>query len=489
MMTLIRRLALAFLVLIVPLASAQEDYDQWYVLEMLGQRAGYMHNAQVTSQDRIHTSSEMKLSIKRGEDAIDIQMDQVWTETTDHEPVSISMDFQIGAGPMTRVYTFKGDQIDVVVSSGGQRMESSIDVPAGDWMTPAQASAAFAAAIEAGQTTISQTLLQPDLTGLTVVTSTYSNIEETTVEVLGKTVPAWRADVSSDMHPDIAAVTFFDKQGTPLREELDMGIASITTLAADRSLAMSDLDPPEMMASTFVSPTGRFGTNPRLVKEASFILSVADGSLPELPQTGIQSVEVLGERSARVVVDLDAHSPAGEVDVSAYLEASTLIDSEDSRIIGLTEKATRQAGSDPAARAEAMRRFVFDYVEEKDLGVGFATASEVCVTRAGDCSEHAVLLAAMLRADGIPSRTVSGLVYVDSFLGQQRIFGYHMWTQALLTVEGAPTWVDLDGTFPGSLAMDATHIALGVSTMSDGEAFDGLISIVPLLGRLQIEIE
>ena len=38
----------------------------------------------------------------------------------------------------------------------------------------------------------------------------------------------------------------------------------------------------------------------------------------------------------------------------------------------------------------------------------------------------------MLRADGIPARVASGLVYADGFLGSRDIFGWHMWTQALI---------------------------------------------------------
>ena len=56
------------------------------------------------------------------------------------------------------------------------------------------------------------------------------------------------------------------------------------------------------------------------------------------------------------------------------------------------------------------------------------------------------LLAAMLRADDIPSRTVSGLVYVSSFEGAKDIFGYHMWTQGWIAEDGKGRWVDLDAT-------------------------------------------
>ncbi len=110
-------------------------------------------------------------------------------------------------------------------------------------------------------------------------------------------------------------------------------------------------------------------------------------------------------------------------------------------------------------------------------------------TREGDCSEHAVLLAAMLRADGIPSRVASGLLFADAFAGQQEIFGYHMWAQALLEVDGRLVWVDLDGTLPPAHKTDATHITLAVSDMADNEVGGGMITMVSLLGRLRITVE
>ena len=95
------------------------------------------------------------------------------------------------------------------------------------------------------------------------------------------------------------------------------------------------------------------------------------------------------------------------------------------------------------------------------LGVEGARAAE------GDCTEHATLLCAMLRADGIPARVGSGLIYADRFAGEEEIFGYHMWTQALLEIDGQERWVDLDPTLP-SRAFDATHIAVATSSLAAG---------------------
>lgn len=120
--------------------------------------------------------------------------------------------------------------------------------------------------------------------------------------------------------------------------------------------------------------------------------------------------------------------------------------------------------------------------------MGFASASETARSAVGDCTEHGVLLAAMLRADHIPSRVASGLVYVDHLVGAKGAFGYHLWTQALLTVDGKERWVDLDATLDDRRVFDATHIALALSDLSDADTMTSMVSIVPMLGRLKIEV-
>jgi hypothetical protein len=485
-----RLVAMVVLAVVAPVFG-QRDYDQWYVLDWSGQRAGWMHLAQMTDDDLITTVSETRLSMKRGAAVIDISMESKWVETVEGRPVSMRSVQKLGAIPVTQTFTFAEDSIEANTIQGANTSTRTIPLPEGNWKAPAAASREFKRQLDEGVDPISQTILEQGLVGLEVMTSTYEGIEQTTIEVLGKVVPAYKAKVTSDVMGGISSQSYFNAHGLPLRDEIDFGFATITTIAADKQLALSELNAPEIMASTFVSPTGSFakGANPRHIRRASYILSIGDGDMPELPTTGAQRVEPLEDGRARVIVDLDHLVPAGDIDRDEFLAPSTLVDASDGRIISITQEATRDAGDDPAARAEAIRRFVYDYVEEKNLGVGVATASEVCATREGDCSEHAVLLAAMLRADAIPSRTASGLVYVDSFLDHERIFGYHMWAQALLDVDGEPTWVDLDGTFPRQVSTDATHIALGVSSMSDADSFDGMVALVPLMGRLQIEIE
>ena len=56
--------------------------------------------------------------------------------------------------------------------------------------------------------------------------------------------------------------------------------------------------------------------------------------------------------------------------------------------------------------------FVASYISEKSYARSFDVASRVASTRSGDCTEHAVLTAALLRRFGFRSRVIFGIVLV-----------------------------------------------------------------------------
>ena len=126
--------------------------------------------------------------------------------------------------------------------------------------------------------------------------------------------------------------------------------------------------------------------------------------------------------------------------------------------------------------AQALEKWVWNYVRKKNLGTAFATAKEVLETRQGDCTEHAVLLAAMCRAAGIPSRVVAGLVYY------RRNFVGHMWTEAY-----TGKWIPLDATI-GKGKVEADHIALSVSALDNTAVSELFIGLIPFLGNMEIEV-
>ena len=125
---------------------------------------------------------------------------------------------------------------------------------------------------------------------------------------------------------------------------------------------------------------------------------------------------------------------------------------------------------DTGKAVKQIESFVSGYITAKNLAVGYASAAEVAASREGDCSEHAVLTAAMCRSVGIPARVACGLVYVDDFVGKKNIFGGHAWAEAYV----GGKWVGIDATkAPNGFSPAHITLATGNGEPSD---FFGMIS-------------
>lgn len=490
------------LALLAPvLAASAEDHERWYVVKMLGQRSGWMHTAQTTLDGRITTSSTMRLALKRGADEIVIKIESVFVETVDGKPVSARSTMNMASQPTTTEYLFEGDVVKVSRSAGGRadtKVETEEPLPEGEWLTPAAAEVYATKRYEAGAKEFTVRILDVSQ-GLRAITTTTKVLERLNVEALGKTVPGVKVLSTTDIAPGIETITYADERGVLVRSETKMGEIQMDIILADKDLAQAEVDAPELMASTLVEPKGRLEAlkEPRSLRKASYVLRLNGRDLADLPSGGAQRVERIDPSSLRVRIDADDLAPAPEADAGLveYRQPSQMIESEDEVVARLTRDALEGVKEgDHEARVEALRRFVFKHIKNKNFGVGFATAAEVARTCAGDCSEHAALLTAMLRNAGYASRTASGLVYVDEFAGKSGVFGYHMWSQVLLERGGSHRWVDLDATLPGGRAVgpggfDATHIVLAHSSMKDGQNMNDLVVLAPLIGALEITVE
>ncbi|MBL8867743.1 MAG: transglutaminase domain-containing protein [Planctomycetia bacterium] len=112
------------------------------------------------------------------------------------------------------------------------------------------------------------------------------------------------------------------------------------------------------------------------------------------------------------------------------------------------------AGADDWRKAKAIERWVKDNMRAVEFSQSMGTASSVAKSLSGDCTEYAMLSAAMCRANGIPSRTALGLVYAPS-PGGKPFLAYHMWFE----VYAAGDWVALDATL-GKGSVGPGHIKI-----------------------------
>jgi hypothetical protein len=157
---------------------------------------------------------------------------------------------------------------------------------------------------------------------------------------------------------------------------------------------------------------------------------------------------------------------------------NALINCDHRRITALAE-AIAGNDSDPWRVAKAVERHLHILLKKNTFSQVFDSASTVAEKKSGDCSEHAVLLAAVCRALRIPARVVVGLVYSEP----DRRFLFHMWNEVWIK----DRWIPLDATV-GKGWVAADHIKFRDSSLSGQSAYGVVAPVAAIAGRLNIEL-
>jgi hypothetical protein len=265
----------------------------------------------------------------------------------------------------------------------------------------------------------------------------------------------------------VASHAWLARDGRVLREE---GLLGVTLVAEPRRLARAGLDaagPPLDLATVARIPVDGDLPAPRETRALTLRLGGdAAGLVPELPPRQRRDGDRL--RIVREVVPSGAAALVPAPDATD-LAPSPFVASDDPAIVARATSIVGDA-TDPVARARRLVDWVHAHVTPEPVA-SVPDARTVLRTLRGDCNEHAVLLAALARAAGIPARVVAGVVWSDG------AFLYHAWNVFWL---GA--WVSADATL-GQLPVDATHVALLEGGPERHAALAGV------LGRLQLAIE
>jgi hypothetical protein len=201
-----------------------------------------------------------------------------------------------------------------------------------------------------------------------------------------------------------------------------------------------------------------------------------DGKAPTLVTTGEQRVALDGDRAfVTVCRDCGQAEPETAESLAPYLRANAWVRSEDPGIRRIAAKAGGPDRPIPARMAK-LEAQVRQHMHRDPDYVGYADAVEALRTGRGDCTEFAVLLAALARAQGIPARVVVGMAYSSRFTGNRDSFNPHAWVQ----VYDGTRWSSFDAALEG---FDSAHVALGVGTGEPTELFDAFLQ----LRQLRIE--
>jgi hypothetical protein len=277
---------------------------------------------------------------------------------------------------------------------------------------------------------------------------------------------------------DLAVILLEDETGmrldatvTPAGVVLEGALGpSLRIVMEDKDTAMRlDQGVPDLYSSSVVTATGLI-SYAKVTRVESMKVRLKAGSAIDMPAHPRQAIAEQDSNSAVVVISACPKKTAEKEADAKYTACNADVPCDAKEHVDLARKlASKQ--EDPLMKARALSSWVHDSFKY-ELGAGGGTADQILKEKRGDCTEFSKALLLLLRAIGIPSRTLSGIALASD---TPPTFAYHAWVEAWFPDRG---WVALDPTW-GVFPVDATHIVFDTQ--------DGL-HMAAHLGDLSIEI-
>ena len=451
--------------------------DSWDIISMSGARVGYAHSItrQVAEPEpEIVSSSFSEMRIKRFGATLAFRTTEEYYETPDGTLLRATSS-QSGAMVSESEAKVQGGKVVVTTHTGGTTHVSETAWDPAVVGPEGQSRKLRESGFPVGKP-LTFKLYLLDLQKVATATITIEGRE--TVTIGGKPRELYKAASVMDALPGVVTRLWFDETGDTLRSVTDV-IGGIETVRATREEAVSVVNSPgelEDLTKRFTIVSNMKFDHPAAVQEALYRI---EGAIARLNfQDRRQKVESQGPGWVllRVKALADAAEPSSEKPGPEYLAASAYLQSDDPDIQRIARDNVTPSAA-PAVKAKQLAAWVFTNITKKDYNVGFASAKETVLSREGDCKEHAMLLAALLRAAGIPSRVAVGVTYAKG-----QFFG-HMWTEAFLN-----DWTAFDATRTADV-VDATHIKLVASALDGPAAGASFMALAQVLDHLKINVQ
>lgn len=458
--------------------------EEYFALIMDGNKIGYGIHTRKVEGGLVTTTDTVKMSIARGGFAISMMTGETSIETIEGKPVGFETVHEMGSGVVRTEGKIDGQgKMVTTIYGGGSKQERSLDFPKDAVMAEGLRLLEIKKGLKEG-TKYSVNVFSASLGN--ALTAEITIGPKVSVDLFGRVVELTEVKTSMNMGMgNMVTTTYVDDDFGALKTIIPMMGMNMEMIACDREFAMSKGDVVDFLNKAILDSPVKIDLG-KLddAKAAVFTLSAVGRDELAIPEGDYQKVKRLAADKVEVTVTkLKAEDgvkfPYKGKDEEALksLESTFYIESDNEKIVAMSRKAVKGA-KDAAQAVRQIEQFVAEYISEKDLSVGYATALEVARSRQGDCTEHAVLTAGLCRAAGIPARVACGIVYADGFAGHENIFGGHAWVECYI----GDKWIGADAT-RGENGFDATHIMLATGNGNPEDFF----SIVTMLGYFKID--
>jgi len=471
--------------------SDRQPTESWMSLYIGDSKVGYSRSSErffvEDGRKLVETSNSETMSLRRAGQSTTTRTIQRCVETRDGRLVRFRSEMLIGDQPLVVSGEVKGKKLVVDIESQGRNEQKEIDWdPSWGGLFAAQRSL-LREPMKPGQRRELTSLFALDYPVPADVVLVAGEEEETALpDQTRKLQPVEMTTRIGDQ--EISATQWANSDGEILKSHMRLAGLQIDAFETTRETALEKSQAAEfdLFNAANVHVNERLD-RPHETKQVVYRAALQDGDPRQVfPVTAGQAVEAIDEHTARITVKAlrpDSKlpptftpSPPTEDD----LKPNNLIQSDDRRIVELAGNVA-PGEKDPWKVALALESYVDNYMKETNFSVAMATAAEVAQTRRGDCTEHAVLLAALCRARGIPARVAVGLVYFER--KGAGAFAYHMWTEVWIN----DRWIPIDATL-GKGGIGAAHLTLSESNLKDGGSLAALLPVLQVIGDLKLEI-
>lgn len=464
-----RLLGLASLLLtLAPSSTAQEI---WMRVQLDGRKVGSLMIERAQGGDTVTTRQSLDIELDRVGTPLRIHSRIASVETTAGEVREFSATTRLSQA-VTEVHGWRQDdgRFRVSATTGGRTRTFSMPWPRDALLLEGQRLALRAHRLETGTTfrvrsfnpasqrvvPLDMQILGPSMVELPEGPQRLTRIRQT---------------LHHEQHAQVMDL-WVNADGEVIKGRLPLLGFTMEMIACTHACATAPNQHVDLLRETMVESPRPIPASDR-AGQMRYVFRLDDGAQGRFIATGEQQVQALGNGFWRV--DVGRARPNGADLPRPSDTAATDWLQADAPLIRMLARSARGGGRSAGERMRNMTRFVHEYVDDHGLDVGYGSALETARSRQGDCTEHAVLLAALARAEGIPARVVSGLVYADRYGGRQHVFIPHAWVQA---------WVDRRWrSFDPTLGhFDSAHVALAVGDGDPWRYFDGL----SVLGRITL---
>ena len=457
--------------------------DRWYEVYLGDAKVGYVSDNMQKDGDIIKSRNELVMQIKRGDVEIEITVEQVTKEKVSGELIDFASETKMAGMPMLKKGRVEGKELVVYEKQFNTEKESKypFDPEAGmSWGLRKQVlENGFQEAGKAYEIKV----YSSDMGLKAPIKANVVYLGTKLIQVGEEKIQGYEVDMElKGPSGSMKTKSWFDKDCVALRTDSNMGGINYSLIQVPQKKAKKmDEETQELLLSSVIALDA---TVPKREKNIFIMETVKGKWTAKLFEGSGQKVERVDEQSIRVIVDHSTKKKkvVQEMDMKPFLASTIYLDTEDLLIQKLAKKGQGKAKK-TSGIAKNLTKFVFRYVSGKNYEVGFATASEVARNKEGDCTEHAVLLAALGRALEIPSRVVNGLVYADEFEGKKEMLVYHMWTQFYIDGE----WVNFDPAL-GLVECTADRIAFSVDSMEE-DIMASMIPVMELINNVKVTVQ